>query len=141
MSVERINIIEEAREWIGTPYRHQCRSKGKAVDCIGLIYGVAEQLGIAPDHIPENYKGYKSIPDSGKLQAGLNQYMDKIRMSEIQPGDVLLMTLTGQPQHLAIYTGSTIIHAYSIVKQVTEHSMGPKWTRRICGAYRYRLWN
>lgn len=139
--MERINIVAEAREWIGTPFKHQARTKGKAVDCIGLVYGVAESLGIAPDEIPENYKGYKRTPDSGKLREGLNQYMDKVRLSQIQPGDVLLMTFTGEPQHLAIYTGSTIIHAYSIVKKVTEHTLSAKWRRRICGAYRYRQWS
>lgn len=138
--MERINIVTEARQWLGTPFKHQGRARS-GCDCIGLIWGVAESLGITPDHIPEDYKGYKRTPEGGKLKAGLNQYMDKVRISQIEPGDVLLMSFTGEPQHLAIYTGPTIIHAYSVVKKVTEHSMNDKWKRRICGAYRYRQWS
>ena len=131
-------ILEEVREWMGTPFQHQCRQKGVASDCIGLLYVVAENLGLAPDEIPVDYIGYKNVPEDGKLERNLGYYMQKVRMSQIQPGDVLLMSFTGDPQHVAFYTGDTIIHALSTAKKTTEHSLSAKWRKRICGAYRFR---
>jgi NlpC/P60 family putative phage cell wall peptidase len=139
VSVEKSDIVAEARTWIGTPFQHQGRTKGKGVDCIGLLYGVAKNLGIAPDikSLPQEYIGYKRIPENGRLQAALNTYMEPIRMSQVGPGDVLLFAYKiGQPQHVAIYTGDTLIHAYN--KKCTEHSMSAAWRRRLCGAYRFK---
>ena len=113
LPVSADRILSEARSWIGTPFTHQGRSKGLAVDCIGLIHMVAISLKLAPEELDPEYRGYKDIPDNGKLEKGLNQYMDKVRMSQIQPGDVLLMTFTGDPQHVGFFTGETIVHALS----------------------------
>ena len=133
-----MDVVSEARSWIGTPFKHQGRTKGVGVDCIGLVYGVAESLGLTPDELPQEYIGYSRMPEQGRLREALDKYMDRISLSRAEPGDVLLMTFARDPQHVAITTGNTIIHAYSLVKKCTEHSLSPKWTRRICGAYRFR---
>ncbi|MBL0320066.1 MAG: hypothetical protein IPP74_12385 [Alphaproteobacteria bacterium] len=39
-------IISQARTWLGTPFHHQARLKGKGCDCLGLIVGVADELGL-----------------------------------------------------------------------------------------------
>ena len=135
--MERHKIIAEAREWINTPFQHQGRTKGTAVDCIGLIYGVAKNLGIAPDGLPQEFIGYTRIPDNGKLEQALDKYMDRIRMSEVQPGDVYLMAYSRHaPQHVGITTGKTLIHAFA--RKCVEHTLSNSWRRRICGAYRFR---
>ena len=108
------------------------------MDCIGLLYGVAKNLGIAPDDLPQEFIGYKRVPENGRLGQALNTYMDKIRMSKVEPGDVLLFAYQlNQPQHVAITTGETIIHAFN--KKCVEHTLSAPWRRRICGAYRFRL--
>ena len=38
------DVVTEARDWIGTPYIHQQRTKGAATDCIGLIYGLYQHF-------------------------------------------------------------------------------------------------
>ena len=40
----RIEIVEYARTWLGTKWRHQGRSK-QGIDCIGLIIRTAEEFG------------------------------------------------------------------------------------------------
>lgn len=40
------HIVDEARSWVGTPFRHQARIKGLGVDCVGLLVGVGEVLGL-----------------------------------------------------------------------------------------------
>ena len=42
-----------ARDWIGTPYRHQASCAGAGADCLGLIRGVWRQLyGHEPAAVP-----------------------------------------------------------------------------------------
>ncbi|MEM9842167.1 MAG: peptidase P60, partial [Pseudomonadota bacterium] len=36
----RAEVIEAARAWLGTPYRHQASRRGVGADCLGLIRGV-----------------------------------------------------------------------------------------------------
>ena len=46
-------IVEEARRWIGTPYRQQASACGAGADCLGLVRGVWRNLiGAEPETIP-----------------------------------------------------------------------------------------
>jgi len=46
-------VIEAARGWLGTPYRHQASVKGVGSDCLGLVRGVwREVMGEEPDTTP-----------------------------------------------------------------------------------------
>jgi NlpC/P60 family putative phage cell wall peptidase len=46
-------IVETARAWIGTPYRHQASVKAAGADCLGLIRGVwREVISAEPESIP-----------------------------------------------------------------------------------------
>jgi cell wall-associated NlpC family hydrolase len=60
----------------------------------------------------------------------------RVSASDMHAGDLLLMRFSGEPQHLAIYTGDTIIHAYERVGKVVEHGMDAAWRRRIVRVYR-----
>ena len=42
----RLEVVCEARTWLGTPFHHQARAKGEACDCAGLVIGVARALGV-----------------------------------------------------------------------------------------------
>ncbi|MBK7357516.1 hypothetical protein [Propionivibrio sp.] len=53
-------------------------------------------------------------------------------------GDILLIRFSGDPQHLAIFTGETIIHSYASVGAVCEHRMADVWAARIVCAYRFK---
>lgn len=44
----------------------------------------------------------------------------------------------GDPQHLAIFTGDTLIHSYASVGSVCEHRLASVWAARIVCAYRFR---
>ena len=46
-------IVAEARSWVGTPYQHQCSTKGAGTDCLGLVRGVwRAMLGPEPEVVP-----------------------------------------------------------------------------------------
>ena len=55
--ITRNQIIYEAKKWLNTPFHHQASSKNLGCDCIGLIIGVAAELGIGFFHnlLPQNY--------------------------------------------------------------------------------------
>src|SRR5690606_25246620 len=62
-------VVEIAREWVGTPYRHQASAKGAGTDCLGLLRGVWREIyGAEPEPVPA-YTADWSEPD-GAVRAG-----------------------------------------------------------------------
>lgn len=122
--------VAEARRWLGTPWHHQARLRGVGVDCIGLIVGVAEGLGIAAPDITD----YGRRPDNVMLKRGLRRHMR--RVSKIIPGDVLLFELDGVAQHVGIATDVGVIHAHAQSRKVVEHGLG-HWAGMIAGVFRF----
>jgi cell wall-associated NlpC family hydrolase len=128
------DIVKAARECLDTPYLHQGRLLGRGMDCAGVVVHVAKRLGYKTFDMP----GYGRTPYKGLLeQAADNQpYLERI--NALEPGCVLMMRFTGDPQHVGIYTGDTIIHSYEAVKKVCEHRLDDKWLKRIVRIYRFR---
>lgn len=111
-------VLEIARTWVGTPYRHQASVKGSGCDCIGLITGIWRELF---GKYPKGFKMPAYTPywaeESGKsLMVNIGkQYLIEILPKEKLPGDVLMyrMMRRGQTKHAGIYLGSNkLIHAY-----------------------------
>jgi len=127
-------IIAAARSAIGTPFRHQGREVGKALDCAGLAIHVAAAVGA--DY--QDSLGYAARPSGGLLEAALDAQAGLVRVFEVQPGDLLLMRFSGDPQHLALYAGDTIIHAFAAGRKVCEHRLDDVWRARIVRIYRFR---
>lgn len=126
-------IIAAARAEIGTPFAHQGRTPGIALDCAGLVVAVARAIGL-----PHNDDtGYGRSPANGLLESALDGQPCLVRVATSEPGDVLLMRFQGDPQHLGIYTGETIIHAWQIVDRVCEHRMTAAWRQRVVRVYRF----
>ncbi len=107
-----VDVVTEAREWLRTPFVWQASLKGVGADCKGLVVGVARSLGL-----PEGDSLYAAIGDYGfkvpvgLLKTGLAATLTQVR--EPEPGDVLLLTMGGSPQHLGIHAGEHLIHTYN----------------------------
>lgn len=125
-----------ARSCIGTPFRHQGRIPGVALDCAGLLIVVAETVGAAHQDVT----GYGPNPSGGMLEAALDAQpgLERVLIAQRRAGDLLLMRFAVEPQHLAVFTGDTIIHAYANVRMVCEHRLSAVWAARIVRAYRFR---
>jgi len=128
------DILTVARSCIDTPFKHQGRIPGLALDCAGLLIAVAQYLGV--EYI--DIDGYSRNPSNGLLEMALDLQPCLERVAVKQTGDVLLMRFGGDPQHLAILDGETIIHAYSVVGKVCRHQLTEQWARRIVRVYRFR---
>lgn len=125
-----LDVICEARRWIGTPFHHQGRLLGVGVDCAGLVVGVARALGVCDYDVA----GYGREPYQGLLQREVEGQLTPIAVPE--PGAVLLMRFQTEPQHLGIYTSSdTIVHAYEHVGRCLEHRFSDVWRARVVQSY------
>lgn len=106
------DLVAEARTWVGTPFVWQASLKGVGADCKGLIWGVARELGL-----PEASSVYAAVADYRRvvpvplLLKGLAATFT--RAPDPQSGDVLLMTMGGQPCHLGFHAGDAVIHTYN----------------------------
>ena len=142
----RADIVAEARTWIGTRYRHQGRSKMLGVDCIGLVGGVALNVGVpnATDWAQNRVlHAYARTPDPAMMLRACAMYFD--RRAVALEGDVLLFALQGEPRHFAIVTETRdgqpwrIVHAYALmaVRGVCEQSL-PLAQAKVIAAFSYK---
>jgi cell wall-associated NlpC family hydrolase len=129
------DIITAARACLGTPFRHLGRIPGKALDCAGLAVSVALALGLEVD----DREAYGRTPANGLLETMLDSQPCLIRvLRPPRAGDLLLMRFgAGDPQHLAICAGETIIHAWMTVGKVAEHRFTDQWKSRVVRVYEF----
>lgn len=136
-------VVENARAWIGTPYRHQASCKGAGTDCLGLIRGLYRELYGHEPEIPPPYSAAWAetsphAPREMMFQAA-RRHLIEIDTADARPGDVLLFRMRQeQPmKHAAIQSrASCMIHAYAR-HCVAETSIGPWWQARLAAAFRY----
>jgi NlpC/P60 family putative phage cell wall peptidase len=131
------DVVLAARGWLGTPYQHQARLRGVAVDCIGLVLGVGAEVGAWPPSF--NYTGYARLPHKGLLLAESRKYFLEIPLEAISPGCILVMAWKEfrEPHHVAIFAGETVIHAASNFRKVVEHRFDEAFRRRTQFAFRF----
>ena len=128
------SLLSAARAQIGTPFRHQGRKPFQALDCAGLVKCAANAVGIDVFDV----ESYGRRPDNGLLEATLDAQPCLERVfREPMAGDILLMRFNGDPQHLALCAGETIIHAYADVRKVCEHNFTDEWKQRVVRVYRF----
>lgn len=140
-SVTRAQVLQAARGWLGTPFHHQARLKGVGVDCIGLLIGVARELGIVPPDF--DVPPYARTPDGLTLLAGADLHMHHLGLDvPLQPGQVIMLAFGGDPQHVGIlgdyrHGGLSIIHAASNAQpgRVIETRYMPSRTMRFVAAF------
>jgi hypothetical protein len=138
-----IDIVACARGWVGTRFHHQGRLKKTnahkgGVDCLGLLMGVAEELDLPFAGYDDT--SYPHYPDTLKLRLALTQAMLEVEVEDIKAGDILLLSIEGSPQHLAVVSEMAsdlaIIHAYAPARAVVEHILDDWWRERIVGVFR-----
>jgi len=136
----RARALLEAREWIGTPYRHQASVKGVGCDCLGLVRGVWRTLyGEEPEAPPPYRPDWAEIGAEETLLAAARRRL--VPVERARPGDVLLFRMSPEAavKHCAILSADDgpeprMIHAYW-GRAVVESWVGPWWARRLAGAF------
>ena len=136
-------VVDTARLWIGTPYRHQASAKGAGADCLGLIRGVWRELyGEEPAEVPAYTADWSEPHGEEALLAASEQYLRRQASAHWVPGTVLLFRMreTGLAKHLGILseagTAPKFIHAYS-GHCVVESALSAPWRRRVVGWFAF----
>lgn len=133
-----------ARDWIGTPYRHQAASKGAGADCLGLIRGVWRGLyGAEPEAVPAYTADWSEPEGRERLwQAALRHLVPVAPEEALAPGQVLLFRMRDDAvaKHLGLVaeveTSATFIHAYS-GHSVVESPLSAPWLRRVAARFEF----
>jgi cell wall-associated NlpC family hydrolase len=120
---------------LDTPFHHQGRLKGVGVDCIGLVMGVARELGISDFEA----RDYSMRPNPKVLMGHVGREL--IKISELKEGCILLFNIVSEPQHFGLYSKSTgtIIHSYSVIGRVVEEPFDAIWKRRLIAMFDYKV--
>lgn len=140
----RADVATQARTWLGTPFVHQGRIKGLAADCVGLVVGVARELGLVEPGF--DFTGYPRSPDGRSLLGECDRLMQRIAVEDMQAGDVIAIRWESDPQHLGIlgdylHGGLSMIHALGTPDgrgRVIEHRLHETMQARIVAAYSLR---
>jgi len=136
-------ILTEAREWLGTPYRHQASCKGAGADCLGLLRGVwREVYGAEPEPVPA-YSADWSEPQGEEAlwRAAARCLLPKLQ-GDAALGDVILFRMReqGVAKHIGLTSGvgteAKFIHAYS-GHGVVESAFSEPWARRVVARFEF----
>lgn len=129
----RLQIIQSARSWMGTPYRHQASRKGAGCDCLGLVRGVwREVYGEEPMPVPPYTPNWAEETGEETLLNAAQACLSPIDNNAARPGDVMLFRMSPKApcKHVAILSGpTTMIHAYW-GRSVIESHLVSYWSRR-----------
>lgn len=139
-ALDRERILAEARDWLGTPYRHQASLKGIGCDCLGFVRGVYEGvLGYSGEEPPAYVPDWAEVGGEELLLAAAARHLVIRPQGAFAPGDVLAFrwALQFPAKHLAIVSqADRMIHAYDGAA-VVETAIGPWWRRRIAGVFSF----
>lgn len=118
VAAQRLAVVAEAISWLGTPYVHNGRVKGRrgGVDCGQFIFSVFFNVGLTPA-MP-----LKTYPPDFMLHSESNEYLQEVltRAKEITEatvglGDIVLYRIGRQFAHGGIVVPPgwpSIIHAF-----------------------------
>lgn len=128
----RVEIVEEAKSWIGVPYRHAGRDRF-GVDCAGLIIKTAHNCGIS-DYDTTNYPK-RPVPNDFLRE--MKSHLDRRPKKEAGHGSVLVFREPRHPCHSAILEIDErgerwIIHSYAPARKVIrEHLSVERWSNCV----------
>lgn len=121
-------IVARARALIGVPFRPQGRSREAGLDCVGLA-----AAAVGATAVPRDYELRGSSP--ARLAGGLHAAGLR-RVDSARAGDVLAMAAGPSQLHLAIYSGTGLIHGDAGLRRVVERPGPAPWP--VLGIWRMR---
>ncbi|WP_198662596.1 NlpC/P60 family protein [Primorskyibacter marinus] len=137
-------VVTAARDWLGTPYRHQASMCGAGTDCLGLLRGVwREVIGPEPAIIPAYTFDWSEPQGEERLWAAALAHLSPAE-PDMKPGDVLLFRMRNGAvaKHLGILSEAgnlpAFVHAYT-GHGVVESPLSAPWRRRIVARFRFPL--
>lgn len=135
-------VVQAARSWLGTPYRHQASVKRVGADCLGLVRGVWRELvGREPEPVPAYRADWAEVGGEETLLMAAQRWLVEIPVARARPGDVLLFRMAPgcAVKHCGILSAvdgaePRFIHAYW-GRAVVESWLGRWWRERLAAAF------
>lgn len=136
-------FVAVARGELGTPYRHQGRLSGVALDCIGLPFVCAWKCGLVDRSV--DVRDYSPTPDGTSLIAHCDRLLIRKELKDMSIGDLLIISWDTDPQHFCIvgdypHGGFSVIHAKGVIGgkrgKVIEHRLDPDTLSKAVALYR-----
>ncbi|WP_425339126.1 C40 family peptidase [Onishia taeanensis] len=117
LSIERLLVLDQARDALGTPYRWGGASTN-GLDCSGLVLVSYRAAGLQVPRTADDQ--YRALPP----------------IEAARPGDLLFFGRGSRASHVGIYAGNgQMIHAPGRGRQVTTTSLDlDYWQKRFLGA-------
>ena len=133
---QREHIVELARRWLGTPYRHQGSIKGVGCDCLGLVRGIWRELyGCEPELVGPYSMDWAEAGGEERLLAAARRYF---RVAEdLRPGSLIVFRwrVDMPAKHVGVYVGDDrFIHAYERAAVIAS-PLVPQWRKRVAGIF------
>lgn len=132
----REQIVATARDWIGTPWRHQGRTR-LGVDCVGLVVMVARDLGLS-DY---DWNAYSRRAHGGSFLPHFEANARNVGLARARPGDMLVFADASYPCHVGVlshFRGEPhVIHALATLKKVWETPYAGEWERKARFAFAF----
>jgi cell wall-associated NlpC family hydrolase len=136
---QRSKVVAEARALVGVPFQHAGRNE-YGLDCLGLIVLAARNAGL---DVYDNCS-YSQIVNPEFMAAEIEAAAERLPgLSSVLPGDVVLFSVAGSPQHMALIsekfdTYMLMVHSYQSAGRVVEHPLDRTWRRRVVACYTWR---
>lgn len=131
-------VVASARQWLGTPYRHQSSTRGAGCDCLGLIRGVwRDVFGDEPAPVPPYTPDWSEPQGEERLWDAARRLL---RPGTGGPGDLLLfrMRAGSVAKHLGIQSqggeAPRFIHSMSR-HGVLESPLSGPWAARVVARF------
>lgn len=134
----RQDIMETARETLGTKWVHQGRLVHRGIDCVGVVLYVCRRRRLpgVESYEPPVYQAEAKWDDFVRyFQAKLQQ----VHPSEAKPGDVLCLRQNIYPCHCGVLTEKNgelyFVHSYRVVGRVVEERYTGRWRKLTRAAF------
>ncbi|MEL6966014.1 MAG: NlpC/P60 family protein [Pseudomonadota bacterium] len=129
-----------ARQWIGTPYRHQASLQGVGCDCLGLLRGLWRELyGQEPQTVPAYSSDWAEVGTRETLLEAAQNWLLPVESREIEPGYIILfrMRRSAASKHVGLaVSNDRFIHAYEAAG-VVETRFDRFWRARIAYCFQF----
>ena len=144
--IPRMAVVDAARTYIGKPWEWGGRNRWNAIDCIGLLVLVAEDLGLPSKWGMDGYTFSSYASDSYyfdghelSMRSLMAKPLNQIEVSDAGIGDIECYWIRDRKIvcHCGIVTDRGVIHTHQGSMEVIETERGSFWKRRVKCAFRY----
>lgn len=124
--------VERARQLVGVPFRPQGRDPALGLDCIGLVLAAYD---LPPDLVRRNYRlrgQYKR-----EMMSAFEPLFRRVPRARRRAGDIIMAKVHDNQFHLAVSTGTGLVHADARLRRLVELTTIPDWP--VVAVYRRRV--